>query len=91
MAPAPPPRHPLTDVLWNKGHKAAADAPGVDGRDVQHVGHHGEHSDVWDGAAGGFWCRLEAGMALPMGGHAKPGHGVGTMMASAPPAGWPCA
>lgn len=75
----PPVLPPLTDVLWDEGDEAAADAPGVDGGDVEHVGHHGEHLDVWDAAAGGSRLRLEAGLALPMGGQAQPGHGVGTV------------
>lgn len=73
--PHPQPWPPLTDVLWDKGHEAAAAASRVDSCDVQHVGYHGEHLDVWDGAAGGVWCWLEAGLALAMGGHSEPGHG----------------
>lgn len=79
MASTPPVLPPLTDVLWDEGHEAAADAPGVDSRDVEHVGHHGEHLDVRDAAAGGFRLLLEAGLAFSMGGHAEPGHGEGTV------------
>lgn len=43
------------DVFWDKGHQAAAAALGVDGCDVEHIGHHGEHQDIRDGAAGGLW------------------------------------
>lgn len=90
--PAGGPPHPLllpalTDVLGDKGHKAAADAPGMDGCDVEHVGHNGKHLDVWDGAGGGLWCRLEAGPALPLGSHAEPRHRVGAMRVSVLPAG----
>lgn len=75
----PPVLPPLTDLLWDEGHEAAADAPGVDGRDVEQVGHHGEHLDVWDAAAGGFRLLLDTELALPEGGHAKPEHGPGTV------------
>lgn len=51
----PPQPPPLTDVFWDKGHQAAAAALGVDGCDVEHIGHHGEHQDIRDGAAGGLW------------------------------------
>lgn len=63
----------LTDMLWNEGHKAAA-GPGLKRRDVEYIRHHGEHLDVRDDAAGGLRGRLEAGPALPVGSHSKPGH-----------------
>lgn len=63
----------LTDTLWNEGHKAAA-GPGLNRRDVEYIRHHGEHLDVRDDAAGGLRGQLEAGPALPVGSHAKPGH-----------------
>lgn len=61
-------------MLRNKGHEAAADAPGLDRCDVEYIRHHGEHLDVWDGAAGGLRGQLEAGPALPVGSHAEPGY-----------------
>lgn len=74
-APTPlPPLATLTELLWDKGHEAAAAAPGPDRCDVEDVGHHGEHVDVGDGAAGGLGCLLQAGQALPVGGHTEPGH-----------------
>lgn len=64
-------------MFRNEGQEAAAGGPGLHGRDVEYVGHHGEHLDVGDGAAGGLWCQLEAGLALSVAGHAQSGH-VGT-------------
>lgn len=76
--PSAPPTAPLlpalTDVLRNKGHEAAAASPGLDRCDVEYVRHHGEQLDIWDGAAGGLRGQLEAGLALPGGSHAVPGH-----------------
>lgn len=87
MVPHTPLPPTLTDVLGEKGHKAAADAPGMDGCDVEHVGHSGKHLDVRDDAAGGLWCRLEAGPALPLGSHAEPRHRMGDVRVSVLPAG----
>ena len=74
-------------MLWDKGHEAAADTAGVDSCDVEHIGHHGEHLDVRDDTAGGFWCRLEAGPAFPVGCHTEPVHGRGAVRILALPAG----
>ena len=61
-------------MLWDKGQEAAADTPGVESGDVEHIGHQGEHLDIGDDTAGGFWCRLQAGPAFPMGCYAEPEH-----------------